>query len=408
MLAFKNLNTQDDLKAYLLNVLSRTGGKRKNEVFLYHYSRIPKFYSILLGGYLWLGSAENMNDYLESQFIGSGKNKDRLFFSCFSKAEENLAMYKMYAPRPNGAMMSLSFSSAQLLIDSLPKSGDKKLVRIVRDNKLTDDTVEADVYWSAVVYKDLHSNLLKADTVFNRKINWPLSIPELAGYVKLNGWEYEKEVRLCAVTTSKLGENEKIAIRLPEEVIKNVRIVKCPGFEISTCRNYIVQLKSRGVSVRESEYEGLVDLQEKEKNLIINKETIEDDYSVKHKMGSSSALSWINDLFKRCLELSSVAESVLSPDNPEKRIENYSKYCAMRNDLVDVFLVEKAIYEEVIEEAGFPDLGDRLDKYVSGNDNMIDLYLHKSDTTASTEMNNTLVAEIQDTFRNLQKVLARM
>ena len=260
MRAFKDLSTPKEIKAYLLNVLSRTGGKSKDAVSLYHYTRFSSLVSILSDGLIWLGSTEKMNDYLEGEFINSIDSRNRLFYSCFSRVEENLAMYKMYAPSPDGAMMAIPFSIAQSIIDELPYKDDKKLLRVVRDNKLTDEEIEADVYWAAVVYKDLHTNLLKSETVFNSRIENPLTERELAGFIKLYGWEYEKEVRLCASTIVSLRSNERVAIPLPKGIARKISIVTVPEFDKPGHRKEIAKLKRLGISIHESEYDALVDL----------------------------------------------------------------------------------------------------------------------------------------------------
>ena len=123
----------------------------------------------------------------------------------------------------------------------------------------TDMHIKVNLYLTAVCYKELHSNILKAGTVSNNLISDPLNNPELAGFVKLDGWEFENEVRLCAVTKDDLGTN-KIAIRIPTELIKNVEVVKCPGFDNYKNKNILSKLRRLGISVRESEYESLVNL----------------------------------------------------------------------------------------------------------------------------------------------------
>lgn len=260
MRAFKDLSTPKEIKAYLLNVLSRTGGKSKNAISLYHYTRFSSLVSILNDGFIWLGSTEKMNDYLEGEIISSVDSSNRLFYSCFSRVEENLAMYKMYAPSPDGAMMAIPFSVAQSIIDELPYKDDKKLLRVVRDNKLTEEEIEADVYWAAVVYKDLHTDLLKSETVFNSRIENPLNERELAGFIKLYGWEYEKEVRLCASTIVPLRSDERVAILLPKGIARKVSIVTVPEFDKTGHRKEIATLKRLGVSIHDSEYDALVDL----------------------------------------------------------------------------------------------------------------------------------------------------
>lgn len=260
MTSFTNIKTPEEIKYYLLNVLSRTGGKTKDQVYLYHYTSINALAEILVSNSIWLGSTRKMNDYMEGEFIESSEGKNKVFFACFSRAEENIAMYKMYAPPPNGAMLVISYSMAQAIIDNLPVSDNKTVCNIVRDNKITSERVPADIYWSAVAYKALHSDLLKCETVKNEKIENPLFVRDLAGFVKLYGWEYEREVRLSAVTEKILSENEKIALPLPTVVTKNAMIVTSPGFDKQKYKKTISKLKRLGVTIHDSEYDGLADI----------------------------------------------------------------------------------------------------------------------------------------------------
>lgn len=263
MTPFSNIKTPEEIKYYLLNVLTRTGGKTKDQIYLYHYTSINALAGILLSNSIWLGSTRTMNDYMEGEFIESSEGINRVFFACFSRAEENIAMYKMYAPPPNGAMLVISYSMAQAIIDNLPVSENKTMCNIVRDNKITPERVAADIYWSAVAYKALHSDLLKCETVKNKEIENPIFVQDLAGFVKLYGWEYEREVRLSAVTETILSENEKIALPLPSVVTNNAMIVTSPGFDKQKHQRTLSKLKRRGVTIHDSEYDGLADISNK-------------------------------------------------------------------------------------------------------------------------------------------------
>ncbi len=265
-MAFKDLTTPIEVRDYLLNVLSRTGGKRKESVFLYHYTNIEAVEKIVSGGHLWLGSTKKMNDYLEGEIIDSFDGGNKVFFSSFSRAEENLAMYKMYAPGPNGVMVEMPYNVAQEIVDSIPTEENKsdrrakKLLRIVRNGVLSTDTVNADVYWAAVAYKSLHSDHIRSETVFNKNLENPLNIKELAGFIKLYGWEYEKEVRLVAVTEKELAEGERVAIPLPKQFSKKINIITGPGFDKNSQKSTIAKFKRLGVHTRDSEYDAMVNL----------------------------------------------------------------------------------------------------------------------------------------------------
>ena len=235
-MAFKDLRTPKDIREYLLGVLSRSGQKGLSAQYLFHYTSIENLKNIICTGYIWLGNTRKMNDSFEGELIAEAQGADTHFFTCFSRVEENLAMYKMYAAAPNGAMLKISFADAKRIVDELPiASSGKKVVSIVRGTNRTDETVEADVYWASVAYKDLRTDMIRTSSVQNENINRPFTSPELAGFLKLYGWEYEKEVRLCATTTKPLGENERIAIKLPEGI--NYEVITGPGFDKTANRS---------------------------------------------------------------------------------------------------------------------------------------------------------------------------
>ena len=57
---FKDFSTPKQIKDYLLKVLSRTGGKNSNEVYIYHYSNMNAIHNMINGGYIWLSSPNSM------------------------------------------------------------------------------------------------------------------------------------------------------------------------------------------------------------------------------------------------------------------------------------------------------------------------------------------------------------
>ncbi len=167
----------------------------------------------------------------------------------------------MYAPEPNGVMISISYATAERIVDGQDRGpSGKHLVNIVRDGELTSDQIEVDLYWTAVCYKDLHTDNLSAENVVNSNIENPLLESSLAGFEKLYGWEYEKEVRLCAVTEQPLKNNEKVAVKLPKDIKKLLSVVLCPGFSKADNYTKYAELKMKSIKIKESEYKALVDL----------------------------------------------------------------------------------------------------------------------------------------------------
>ena len=258
---FENCLNPYEIIGYLKHAYMYMGNKAKEQRVLFHYSNIECIYNILKSGYIWLGSIDTMNDYLEREFYNSFSKEKSLYFASFSRFEENLAMYKMYGNIECGAAMKIGYSDMMNIVNcSRIGSKDSYEALIVREGRLTDERIKMNLYLSAVCYKELHSNVLKIGTVSNSLMIDPLNNPDLAGFVKLDGWEYEKEVRLCAIIDRRLGPKERIAIRIPKEVISNIEVIKCPGFDNKKNTDYLSKLKRLGIAVRESEYESLVNL----------------------------------------------------------------------------------------------------------------------------------------------------
>ena len=250
-----------EIIGYLKHANMYMGNRNKEQRVLFHYSNINSIYSILSNGCIWLSSISRMNDYLESEFYNSSCSDKHLYFASFSRFEENLAMYKMYGNSDSGASLKVSYSDMNSLIKALRIGSSDYYDAVVVHNSLeTDNHINVKMYLTAVCYKEIHSNVLKVGTVSNNLIADPLNNPELAGFVKLDGWEYEKEVRLCAETDIDLGANDKIAIHIPSQIIENVEVIKCPGFDNGKNKDVLSKLKRIGISVRESEYESLVRL----------------------------------------------------------------------------------------------------------------------------------------------------
>lgn len=259
-MAFKDLTTTPEILKYLRDILSRIKkAKNVNDHQLYHYTNIETIEKIASTGYIWLGSADTMNDYFEQEVIKKNCGDFNRYFVCFSRAEENLAMYKMYAPSPDGAMLKISYDDLKKIIDRIPRSSNKfHLVNIVRNNVVTEEKVEADVFWTAVAYKELHSDLIYAGEAKNKNINHPFKKKDLAGCIKFYGWEYEKEVRLCANLKKSLKKGERIAIKLPDDIKLNV--VTGPGFDEQKNRSITNALRMNSVVIQQSEYSNLVKL----------------------------------------------------------------------------------------------------------------------------------------------------
>ncbi len=240
MKPFKELASADEIIDYQKRVLSRTGGRKADEAQLYHYSNILALKGMLDSGFMWLSPVDRMNDVLEAEMIRSAGIKD-MNFACFSRTNQSIAMFKMYAPNPNGVMISISVSDAKRMLELKPRLVENDMVR---------DEVDIELYWMGVCYKDIETETITTPGQRNSRIKKPLK--ELAGAVKLSGWDYEKEVRLCG--RMRLYPEQRLAVKLPERI----NVTLCPGFDRESNRSILSKLIENGIRYEESKYEGWI------------------------------------------------------------------------------------------------------------------------------------------------------
>lgn len=418
-MAFADYETVEEIKGYLKKVLNRTGGKEKNALSLYHYTNVDALYSIMNSSSFWLASSDKMNDYLEDDYVKSASLGKRFFFMSFSKNEENLAMYKMYAPNPKGVVCSFSYEIAEDILTNIPNTENGlKEVNIVRNNILTKDTVGARIYWSAVCYKDLKTDVLFAETVSNNKIKKVFSRNDFAGFVKPYGWEFEREVRLCAITSRALEENEKVAIKIPDDIISRFCVSLCPGFEKKDSGyKKIVRMCN---NIATSPHDGIVDLgensnylEEKINELQKKCESLEKSNAElmtflenqkeesKNEIGRNTKfnllkelIDWVGKILKMGDESSLLLEKSLCKDNPDIRKENYKLFeialSEMQKEYSDSKGKYKGFWELLKIPHDFEKVNSTVNNYIEDIRKVGRKYLHKAITIKSLEENNNV------------------
>ena len=237
MKPFRELQTPEEIIAYQKRILSRTGGRTSEDARLFHYTNISALMSMVKSGYMWLSPVDKMNDILEENIISSAGIKN-LHFLCFSRTSQNIAMFKMYAPSPDGIMMSISIADAKKMQNGK--------AYIVEETEVIDD-VNTNLYWIGVCYKDLEKDKILTPAQVNTRIAKPLRA--LAGGIKLAGWEYEKEVRLCA--TKRLYPEQHLAVKLPARI----DVVLGPGFDRNKYKRELSELQVNGIKYDLSVYD---------------------------------------------------------------------------------------------------------------------------------------------------------
>ena len=224
-----------------------------------------------------------MNDPFETAVLTNQGLSKRLFYTCFTKVPESLAMYKLYGIDKNSVIIKISYSDLAKFITENNISNDHystvRQMKILRNNQSTNKYVSGELFFTAIGYIDPRSKELRTGTSINSHIKKPFLSSELAGKVKYNCWEYEEEVRLCAQLASDLDDNECLSVKVPENFDSMISIILCPGFDRVKNKRILMDLRMRDIDCQASVYDPLYTdfLSGKQIDVEYTEENISDD-----------------------------------------------------------------------------------------------------------------------------------
>lgn len=258
--SFETCRTPEEVKQYLQMVLTRPSGK-KETTYVFRYTKIKYLIDMLKTGYMRLGPCADMNDDFETAVLKRHGVLRKLFYACFTKVDESLAMYKLYGIDQDSVIFRISYADLEKFItEDATDSGEKYApfhnFRVLRDNKPVEGlTCQGKAFCTAVGYYDPRKNVIKSVTKENNNIHGPFIKPELAGKVKYSCWAYEDEIRLCGETSNPLSDNECLSIKVPNDFDSMISVILCPGFDKSKNRELLFELRMRGINYSDSVYD---------------------------------------------------------------------------------------------------------------------------------------------------------
>lgn len=68
---------------------------------------------MLKNGYMRLGSCADMNDAFETAVLDRHGLLRKLFYACFTKVDESLAMYKLYGIDQDSVIFRISYTDLE-------------------------------------------------------------------------------------------------------------------------------------------------------------------------------------------------------------------------------------------------------------------------------------------------------
>ncbi len=242
-----------------MEMVSYLSSRRKildlSEEYISHYTNIQIVRKIVAGRKFQLGNPRNMNDGLE--FSSPQMDSSKIYFASFSiENGENIGMWSMYGqPWENGVKISIPKKLFIEWADQIKRvyHVDPVTFDINTENAYGENEFKSSVSRVAYVEWNAEGNITQircGEKAKNTKLG-DVDSQILTGFIKDIAWSYEKEIRL-RVDMSHETTDTKVAIDIPDEIIKNIVITTGPRF-----KGPISELELEGVAeIRKSIFTG--------------------------------------------------------------------------------------------------------------------------------------------------------
>lgn len=226
-----DVKTTEQLKKYIDDI-TRSEVKR-----LYHYTTYESLLKILKFRSIRLSRIDLMNDKAEQALSKSNINEDRYILSFTNNSKEYVSMWAMYG-KASGIKLRIDFP-IQVFRSSIndnfffnEQCTDKIPIYKIATNFVT----KKDFIINDVIYYDKQNNKIKHNTnPFNYLEVMDSDIDSMAGFIKYDAWEFERETRLSVLLENiRINDDIKnnniryIYARINDELIKNMGITYNP------------------------------------------------------------------------------------------------------------------------------------------------------------------------------------
>ena len=251
-MAFGQIDNSFELAQYLT---SRSKITRLSEKYVSHYTNFDIASNIISSGMFHLNNPKNMNDGLE--FSSDAMDASKLYFASFSlESSENIAMWSMYGqPWNKGVKISILKSDFMNWVKNIREiyKVDSKTYEPIMSSPIKDEIFIPS--FSRVAYVEWNEKgdvktISCGESAKNQKLK-NVNAQILTGMIKDAAWSYEKEIRLRVDLTKEI-DSERIAVKLPKEILESIVITTGPRFD-----NYLIRKEFvKPVKIENSLYDG--------------------------------------------------------------------------------------------------------------------------------------------------------
>ncbi len=202
---------------------------------LYHHTSYESLILILKGHSIRLTRYDLMNDIAEKELSKCQTGDNRYIASFTSAQTESVAMWALYG-KNSSLKLRLAFPK-DALVSSVSNnfyfdSALTERIPVWKTGTVNSDISKKGFSLSNIVYYDRDKSQLRLDgkPLKDLKVTENL-ISELAGTIKYDAWEYEKETRLSVVLHQEEdtpGDITHIYAKLTDELIKKMTVIYNP------------------------------------------------------------------------------------------------------------------------------------------------------------------------------------
>lgn len=227
---FGEINNEIELVRYLT---SRSKINDLSEEYVSHYTSSDIARKIISGRKMQLGNPVNMNDGLE--FSSPNMDCSKIYFASFSiENSENIAMWSMYGqPWEDGVKISIPKKTFMKWVDKIKRvyHVDPNTYENIIESPIEENKFKPSISRVAYVEWDVNGDVsvIKCGEQAQNKLLKMIDKNVLTGLIKDAAWSYEKEIRL-RVDLSEVTDDKKVAIDIPDEIIRSMIITTGPRF----------------------------------------------------------------------------------------------------------------------------------------------------------------------------------
>ena len=228
------LEPKDVIDSRDLQIFLQEQAQRLNR--LYHFTTLESILCILKNRSFRLTRMDLMNDKAE-KLLGKQKDRSECYVMSFTQKKEYVSMWAMYG-KPSGIRLRLDFNREllwQAINDNFFFDSDRSKRINLSLNDHLDYFTKTGWLLSDIAYLDKSKNVLKHNgKLLSNIVHVNQAVNDIAGFVKYDAWEFEKETRLRVNIRSSIIDcqekdyPEHIFAGINEKLIRSFRVTYNP------------------------------------------------------------------------------------------------------------------------------------------------------------------------------------